>query len=135
MFTSEVPILPNPTLDHDSSNNKNIPVELQPRDVICDDLEYVNHVGNRRIIISISLYSKKCFEANTTSQKRAVAASIVDVVMTSYRPGGRFLKMDRHRNFFVMNRKEAIQWTLRKMKRLLPTKTSSSKQNCKDFPD
>lgn len=120
MFTTGIPILPRPSSSVLGREDKDIPMDLQSFDVLCDDLEHVHHVGNRRIMITIAMYCQKYADAKTISEQRSVAACVVDTVMSSYRPGGRFLRTDRNNNWVSVDRRQAIKWTQRSFERILP---------------
>ena len=71
-------------------------------------------------MITIAMHCQKYADAKTISEQRSIAACVVDTVMSSYRPGGRFLRTDRNNNWVSVDRRQAIKWTQKSFERILP---------------
>mmetsp|Transcript_26142 Transcript_26142/g.39565 ORF Transcript_26142/g.39565 Transcript_26142/m.39565 type:complete len:187 (+) Transcript_26142:38-598(+) len=119
MGGAEVQILPRRPSSQYGQKEKHIPMELESFDVICDDAFLASHVGNRRISVTMSINCKRYLAAKTLSEQKSIAASVVDTVMSSYRPGGRFLKNDRNNKLVAVDRKRAIKWTQKSFERMV----------------
>jgi len=105
-----------------SSSSTSIPVELESYDVVCDaGSNYSDHVGNRRLAITLSINCKKYMAAKTLSERKAISASVVETVSTSYRPGGRFRKCDKNNHWVDVDRKQAVQWIYKSFQRIIAT--------------
>eukprot|EP00547_Thalassionema_nitzschioides_P016358 CAMPEP_0194252154 /NCGR_PEP_ID=MMETSP0158-20130606/26924_1 /TAXON_ID=33649 /ORGANISM="Thalassionema nitzschioides, Strain L26-B" /LENGTH=183 /DNA_ID=CAMNT_0038989495 /DNA_START=63 /DNA_END=611 /DNA_ORIENTATION=- len=134
-------ILPRrPSSSMSVQKEKHIPMELESFDVICDDAFLASHVGNRRISVTMSINCKRYLEAKTLSEQKTISASVVDTVMSSYRPGGRFLKSDRNNRLVAVDRKRAIKWTHKSFERMVsdarptPPDSVSSSTAAEDKP-
>lgn len=101
-------------------------VKLQPYDILCDETKNIDHVGNRRLTITMYINYEKYASAKTEMGRRAVATLIVETVASSFTPGGRFLRSGEGiDNFDIVERKEAIEWVHKSMARLLSEKTAN----------
>lgn len=109
-------------------------VSLESYDVVCDAAGtcYSDHVGNRRLAITLSINCRNYMNAKTLSEKKAIAASVVETVSASYRPGGRFLKCDNKNNgnWIRVDHKQAVNWIYKSFQRIVSsaatTKSTSS---------
>jgi len=119
-------------VEQGASSTSSIPVDLESYDVVCDaGSNYSDHVGNRRLAITLSINCQKYMAAKTLSERKAISASVVDTVSTS---GGRFRKCDKNNHWVDVDRKQAVQWIYKSFQRIISTpKIPNQQQSQQDF--
>mmetsp|Transcript_28847 Transcript_28847/g.42574 ORF Transcript_28847/g.42574 Transcript_28847/m.42574 type:complete len:222 (+) Transcript_28847:116-781(+) len=111
-------------------------LELRSYDVVvCNgSVGKFDHVGNRRLAVTLSIHCGTYMAARLISERKFIAGAVVDIVTTSYRPGGRFLKMDHKKNQLVaVDRDQATQWVYKAFQRLVAPKVSPGNQKWLDY--
>lgn len=104
------------------------PIELQTYDILCDDVNKAEHIGNRRLMITMSMTFTKYADAPSIADKKAIAASVVDTVHSFYTPGGRFVKKNSEGigALVVVEDEEAIEWVYKSLEYLISGNKDSS---------
>jgi len=127
MYCVEEVSMPRRVSGFDEEDMSTIPLELNSYDVICDGIGKIDHIGNRRLAITLSINCGTYMAAKSLSERKEIAASVVETVTSSYRPGGRFLKTDKNKKWVAVDRKQAIQWVYKAFQRIVAPKAQKQK--------